>query len=190
FILTDNSWWSYNTPAPNDTLKRTIVGSGLLNGVEYKLLKELNLTGAFDDTLFIRKSGNNYYELNYVDQYTSFYLDGTIVDSLLFLREGLTTGETWNSNEYSDAVNNVPTKIRYKFTCTNANATVSLNGKTYTNVYQVTMTPQVNTNNAGYVDDSWVWVNYYAQGIGWIYQKLTVSTGGGFELPVKNYMVF
>jgi hypothetical protein len=74
FILTDNSWWSYSTPLAGDTLRRTILGSFNASGVTYKGLKELDPAGQINDTLFFRKSGNNYYELNYIDYYTSFTL--------------------------------------------------------------------------------------------------------------------
>jgi hypothetical protein len=189
FILTDNSWWSYSTPAGvGDTLKRSIAGSVSASGVSYKILKEKNVTGVIDDSLYVRKSGNNYYEINYVDYYTSFYFDNPPVDSLLFLKEGLATGETWSSKEYSDAVNGTPTKVKYVYTCTNANATISLNGKTYTNVYQVTLKVQVSENGGPYTDDV-TWTNYYAQGIGWIYQKYDDGTST-FDLPIRFYQVF
>lgn len=189
FILTDNSWWSYSTPAgAADSLKRSIAGAVSASGVTYKILKEKNATGVVDDSLYVRKSGNNYYELNYVDYYTSFYFDNALADSILFLKEGLVTGDTWTSKEYADAVGGTPTKVKYVYTCTNANATVSLNGKTYTNVYQVTLKVQMSENGGPYVDDI-TWINYYAQGIGWIYQKYDDGTDT-FDFPVRNYQVF
>jgi hypothetical protein len=189
FILTDNSWWSYNTPAgATDSLKRSIAGSVSANGVTYKILKEKNVTGVIDDSLYVQKSGNNYYELNYVDYYTSFYFDNPVIDSILFLKEGLATGDTWSSKEYSDAVGGTPTKVKYVYTCTNANATISLNGKTYTNVYQVTLKVQVSENGGAYTDDV-TWINYYAQGIGWIYQKYDDGSNT-FDFPIRNYQVF
>ena len=189
FILTNNSWWSYNTPiSASDTLKRTIVGSVTASGFTYKAMKELNTTAQISDSLYFRKSGNNYWEFNFVDFYTSFYFDNLVVDSINFLKEGLTTGQTWSSPEYSDSVNNVPTKVRYQFTCTDANATVTLNGKTFTGVYKVTLVVQVNENNTGYATDI-TWTNYYAQGIGWIYQKYD-DGGFQYELPIRYYQVF
>jgi hypothetical protein len=189
FILTDNSWWSYDSPlGAGDTLKRSIAGSATSAGVSFKILKEINASGIIDDSLFVRKSGNNYYELNYVDYYTSFFFDNTLVDTILFLKEGLTTGETWSSKEYSDAVNGTPTRVKYVYTCTNANATVAFNGRTYTNVYQVTLKVQVSVNGGAYTDDATL-INYYAQGIGWIYQKYDDGTSS-IEFPIRNYQVF
>ncbi len=189
FILTDNSWWSYSTPAgAGDTLKRSISGAVSAGGVPYKVLKEKNVTGAIDDSSYVRKSGNNYYEISRVDRYTTFQLDKSPIDSLLFLKEGLNTGDTWSSQEYADAVNGTPTKVKYVYTCTNANATVTLNGQTYTSVYQVTLKVQKSQNNGPYTDDV-TWINYYAQGIGWIYQKYDDGTSA-YELPIRYYQVF
>ena len=66
FILTDNSWWSYGTPILGDTLKRIIIpGAFTISGVSYKGMKEFDAANQIvDDTLFFRKSGNNYYEFN------------------------------------------------------------------------------------------------------------------------------
>lgn len=189
FILTDNSWWSYSVPIPSDTLKRSVIsGSFTAAGIAYKGIKQLDAAAQFDDTLFFRKSGNDYYEYNYVDYYTSFYYDDVIVDSILFLKEGLTTGATWSSPVYTGAVNGTSTKVRYDFKCDNANATVTVNSKTYTNVYQVTLKVMVD-EGTGFAPDI-TWTNYYAQGIGWIYQKYDDNAGSTYELPIRNYAVF
>lgn len=189
FIITDNSWWSYSTPVnPSDTLKRSIIGSATGGGFTYKAMKELNVLGQLDDTLYFRKSGNNYYEFNYVDYYTSFYLDQLVTDSLLFLKEGLTSGQTWSSAVYTGTVQGQATKIRYDYTCTNNNATITLNGKTYTNVYQVTLNVMVD-DGTGFAPDI-TWTNYYAQGIGWIYQKYDDNQGSSYDLPIRYYQVF
>jgi hypothetical protein len=188
FILTDNSWWSYTTPVPGDTLKRTISGSVNANGVTYKVLKEKNTTNVYDDSLYVRKSGNNYYELNYSDYYSSFYFDTPVLDSLLFLKEGLVTGDAWTSSEYTGTVGGVDTKLKYLFSVINANATVTYNGRTYTNVYQVSMKSQKSENGGAYADDV-TWINYYAPGVGWIYQKYDDGTQA-FELPIRYFQVF
>lgn len=192
FILTDNSWWSYATPlSSTDTLKRTIIGSATdAGGYVYKAMKELNAGGQFDDTLYFRKSGNNYYNYNSVDYYAdfNFYFQTPIADSILFLKEGLTTGTTWSSPVYTGTSNSgATTKLRFDFTCTNANATVSLNGKTYTNVYQVTMKTMLDSGS-GFTTDV-TWTNYYAQGIGWIYQKYDDGTSP-YEITIRYYQVF
>ncbi|MDB5196821.1 MAG: hypothetical protein JWP88_1192 [Flaviaesturariibacter sp.] len=191
YILTDNSWWSYNTPiSTTDTLKRSIVGSVSAGGFTYKYLKEKNTTGAWNDSLYVRKSGNNYYEFNFVDLYANdtFYFDNIVVDSILFLKESVTSGATWSSPVYSDAVNGVPVKLRFDFTCTEANGSATVNGRTYTNVHKIVMKTMTNTNNGGYVTDV-TWTNYYAQGIGWIYQKYDDGTDT-YEIPIRFYQVF
>lgn len=190
FILTDNSWWSYTIPIPSDTLKRSVLGGFFpIGNANYKGIKQLDVAGQyFDDTLFFRKSGNNYYEYNFIDYYTSFYFDTNITDSILFLQEGLTTGAAWSSPVYTGTDSGAIKKVRYDFTCTNANATVSLNSKTYTNVYQVVLKVMVD-EGTGFAADI-TWTNYYAQGIGWIYTKYDDGAGSVYELPIKNYRVF
>lgn len=190
FILTDNSWWSYTISVlPTDTLKRSIIsGSFTVGSTSYKGMKEEDAQGNFDDTLFFRKSGSNYYEFNYADYYTSFYFDNTIVDSIPFLKEGLTNGQTWSSQVYTGTDSGATKKVRYDFTCNNANATVTVNSKSYSNVYQVTMKVMVDAGT-GFKTDL-TWTNYYAQGVGWIYQKYDDGAGGTYNLSVKNYKVF
>lgn len=189
FILTPNSWWSYNTPvSASDTLKRTIVGSFTIAGSTWQGMKEKNGGGQLDDTVYFHKTGNNYYNINYAEYYSTVFFDNLVIDSILVMKEGLTTGATWSSPEYSDAENGVPTKVKYNFTCTNANATVTINSRTYTNVYQVTMVAMVAVNGGSYTTDV-TWTNYYAQGIGWIYSKYDDGSFQ-YELPIRYYQVF
>lgn len=187
-ILTDNSWWSYDTPAAGDTLKRSIIGSATAVGYTYKAMKELDAAGQLDDTVYYRKSGNNYYDYNYTDIYTSFSFDNTAVDSILFLKEGLKTGDTWSSKVYTGTVNGTSTKVRYDFTCDSANASVSLNSKTYTNVYEITLKAMVD-NGSGFQTDL-TWIYYYAQGIGLIYEKYDDGGGNAGVFTIRNYQVF
>ncbi|MGZ3937209.1 MAG: hypothetical protein ACXVLT_00555 [Flavisolibacter sp.] len=190
FILTDNSWWSYSSPLPTDTIKRNILpGTFTTSGFAYKGMKELDAAGQFfDDTLFYRKSGSNYYELNYVDTYTSIFLDNPGVDSLLFLKEGLTNGATWSSPVYTGTDSGAVRKIRYDYTCTNNNATVTLNSKTFTNVYQVT-TKVMLDSGSGFVTDV-TYTRYYAQSVGMVYEKVDYGGGQTYEFTIKNYQVF
>jgi hypothetical protein len=192
FILTDNSWWSYSqniTPTPGDTLKRSIIGTASITGTPYKMMKELNTDGTFDDTLYFRKTGNNYREYTWTDAYASFYFDVAQTDSILMMKEGLNTNDTWTSPEYTGTDGGVPTKLKYIFTCTNNNATVTLNGRTYTNVYIVITQPQVSVNNGPYGNDVITMTNYYAQGVGWIYQKITYQ-GTDFVISGRYNQVF
>lgn len=189
YFVTPNSWWSYETPLGSpDSLKRMIVGSGQIAGVTYNVLQEQNAGGQIDDSIYVRKSGNNYWEINYVDYYSSFYFDTGIVDSLNFLKEGLTTGQTWSSPVYSGTDGGQPKKLRYDYTCTNASATVTVNGKTFTNVYQVTTLVKVSTDGGSTYTTDMTYINYYAQGIGWIYQKIDDGTNQ-IDFPIRNYHV-
>ena len=44
-------------------------------------------------------------------------------------------------------------------------------------------------SGSGFVTDV-TWTNYYAKGIGWIYEKADDGSGSTLELQVRNYQVF
>lgn len=151
-------------------------------------MKELNTTAELDDTLFYRKSGNNYYEYNYIDIYSSFFFDNAPIDSILFLKEGLKTGDTWSSPEYTGTVSGTNTKLRYDFKCDEADAVVTLNSKTFTHVYKITLKAMAD-KGTGYATDL-TWTYYYAQGIGLIYEKIDNGGGNSQEFTIRYYQVF
>ncbi|MFL5771890.1 MAG: hypothetical protein ACJ75F_01950 [Flavisolibacter sp.] len=189
FILTGNSWWSYEDPtAPGDTIKRTIVGTVTIAANPYKVFENDDGTGNKDSS-FYRKSGNDYLEYTYADYYSLMTFDNNVVGDILFLKEGAATGATWNSQEFSGSLNSQTVKLRYAFTMTNASATVTVNGKTFTHVNQVTFKSQISTLGSPYVDEGLTWNMYYAQGIGLIYTK--ISQGGQFnEINIRYYKIF
>lgn len=94
---------------------------------------------------FFRKAGGDYYEYGSVDKYTSSVkfapqLNGEI----LFLKENLSTGDTWTSDEYVATIaSGQSIYFQYNFSCVDANATITINGKTFINVYRIDMKPAV-----------------------------------------------
>ena len=65
------------------------------------------------------------------------------------MKEGLSTGQTWNSAEYSGQYSGQNVKLHYVFTCANANATVTVNGQSFSNVYVINFKGQVSLLGSG-----------------------------------------
>lgn len=190
FPMTKNSWWSYEEPtAPGDTIKRTNVGTVTRAGQTYHAFQNADDLGAIDSS-FYRKSGNDYFEYGPADTYTILALDNPQKVEILFLKENATAGMTWNSAEYTGAIVNMPVKIRYAFTCTVANTTATVNGKSFAGVYKIAMKPQYNNTggttftNTGETIEFW-----YAKGIGFIYAKDSFNGNSTAELRIRNWKV-
>lgn len=194
FPLTANSWWSYDDPgklyvSTNDSLTRLNINAITYQGVSYRIFQEQEGTTPFDSSYY-RRSGNDYLELTFADLYTAvFTFDTDVIDTLNFLKENLTNGQTWQSKEFTGKTGGVDSKLKYLFTCTNANATVTINGKSFNNVYQVNWKPQYSTGGAAYQDDPVNFTSYYAKGIGLIYLK-AIAGSQTFELKIRNWKVF
>lgn len=189
FPLTANSWWSYDeVSAPGDSIKRTNIGARTFNNNTYRIFEDRDNTGILD-SVYYRKNGSDYLEYAYVDDYSLISFDNAVFGDILFLKEGTTTGATWYSAEFSGMVSGQIVKLRYHYTVTNANATVTVNGKTFSNVYQVTYNSQISSMGSPFIDEGLTWIAYYAQGIGMIYTKATAGTDT-FEINIRNYKIF
>ncbi len=68
-----------------------------------------------------------------------------------------------------------PVVLRFKYTCTDANATLVVGGKTFTNVYKVDEAFLVGQGGVFVDSGNPIITTYYAKGIGQI--KLTDGTG-------------
>ena len=102
----------------------------------------------------------------------------------LFMKNALTTGATWNSDHNGNS-SGAPVVVRFKFTCANANATISVNGNNFINVYKITLQPQIGIltifQNAGTAVDF-----YYAKGIGLV--NISDPTVG--DQAIRYWQVF
>ena len=194
FILTQNSWWSYDDAfVPGDTLKRTNNGQVAFNGINYKEVEESDDSGTPVYGLYYRKDAatNFYYEYAAVDDYSVITFTQQIDGDILFLKEGLTTNATWNSAEWSGTDSTGATyKLRYVFNCTDANATVTYNGKTFPNTYKVTMKSQTAPGTSTtWTDEGLTWEFHYARGVGLVWFKGSYNNFT-FTWPIRNYVVF
>lgn len=199
FPLTANSWWSYDDPEPifvsssSDSLKRVNIGSMSFGGNPYRIFQEQDNTTPFDSFYYRKDASNNYFEWNYADFYTAAVaFDADVFGAINFLKEGLTTGQTWTSAEFTGTASGFPLKIQYYDTCTNANATVTISGKTFNNVYIVKWRPKYSLAGAPYQDEFIAFESWFAKGVGLIHFEVIDLSGGSTIAPVtiRNWQVF
>jgi len=191
--LTANSYWTYNdalSTTTTDTLKRVNDGTTTHNGNSYRVITEYDNTNTSQWEYHFRKTGNDYFEYTTVDDYSVISFDSpTPEGDILFLKEGLTTGATWQSAEFTGKVNNVTTKLKYVFNCDDANTSITVNGKTFNNVYKITWKSQKSVNGGAYTDEGLTWVSYYAQGVGLVDMKVTFGINTA-EYKLRYYKIF
>ncbi|MFL5739341.1 MAG: hypothetical protein ACJ75B_03920 [Flavisolibacter sp.] len=188
FPLTANSWWSYeDISTPGDTIKIVNAATKTIGANTYRLFQWTDDAGPFD-TSFYRKSGNDYLEYTLADQYSALTFDVPQKADILFLKEGLTTSQTWNSAEYSGQYSGQNVKLRYAFTCANANATVTVNGQSFSNVYVINFKGQVSLLGSPYTDDGTAWTVYYGQNIGLIFEKVEAGTNS-YGIQIRHWKV-
>src|SRR4030095_8605141 len=192
FPLTDNSYWTYDDLLhPGDSIRRTVVDTITLNNNIYKVVRETVMFGGPYE-YFYRKAGLGYVEYAAPNKFTTFFQYKNPVSSdIPFLQESLSTGASWKTPEYIDtAADGTVFILRYDFTCTNANATVTLNGKSFANVYIITMLPLVKLagNDFEYTNEAYLF--YYAKGVGLIYEKKTLSAYVQIEMRIRNWKVY
>jgi len=185
FPLTQNSFWSYDDGAGGDTTKVTVSGAAANGGKTYQRFITTYESGDPNDTAFYRKDNTGSY---YTTIDTSFFF-GLVTFAqptldVLFLKNSLTTGATWNSDFAAKAMGQNVT-ARFKFTCANANASVTANGVTYNNVYKITAISQLigggTTTDLLSLPDT-----YYAKGVGLI-QSLDPLFGD--DHVIRHYKV-
>jgi hypothetical protein len=177
FPLSTNSWWSYIEPAfsSTDSIILRDVKTGQVAGKTYHFVR-FEYEGEPLDTIYYRKAGNDYYEYINVDDYSLLSFDTEKKGELLFLKEGLQSDDTWYSSTFSGTIGGQAMHLRYKFTCTAANVTATVNGRTFNNVYKLSFKPQIGPTPSSFTDEGVTFEVYYAKGVGMIY--FTDDEGG------------
>jgi hypothetical protein len=184
FPLSANSYWTYDEFAFSDTIKTTNVGTESIGGKTYQKFVTQDDAGPYD-TAFFRKDNSGFYYQNVSLDDLAAVLPITFPQSrldVLFLKNTLTTGATWNT-DVAGTASGLPITIRFKSTCINANETVTINGKTFTNVYRIQSVPQAGTAGT-FTDISTPIINYYAKGVG-----LIRSDDAGDLVDIRFYKI-
>ncbi|MEO8173805.1 MAG: hypothetical protein ABI581_12005 [Sediminibacterium sp.] len=192
FPLTYGSYTTYGDAVPNpvDSLKRTIIDSVVTNGSLYFILEEKSKVGTPTQSLY-RKAANVYYEYASVDKYTSSFKYGPeIKKDIPVLKDSLTTGDTWSSDEYiGTATFGQKIYFKYDMFCIAGNVAATVNGKTFGNVCKIVIAPMIRSDvffpfaSTGERIELW-----YAKGVGLIYSKKT-NTFSTFEWFLRYWMI-
>ena len=191
FPLTKASFWVYDhSEYPSDSLKRFVNDTITKAGNQYMTVWETIPFSGIDE-LYFRKAGLQYYEYAKADKYTvSFTYAPQLYGDILFLKEGLSTGDVWYSQEFTGTASFGQTLLlRYQFTCVNANAGATINGKVFANVYKIKMLPQIRSLLADYGNTGEVYDYYYARGVGLIYVKKVQNQFFKYELKLRRWLV-
>lgn len=192
FPLTQNSWWSYDSDytTPDSLFKKNTTQS-FYSANTYRRTDISDNGGVYDST-FYRKSGNDYYNRISVDTFTSYYFDVPVRDEILFLKENAPVATTWTSPAFSGTILGVPNIIRYSFTITSVNGTLTVNGVTYTNVTKVDWKSQESTNGGTTYTDDIGLESWYAKGIGLIkFRAYLIATPTNESVDnLRYYQVF
>jgi hypothetical protein len=185
FPLSANSWWSYvfDVTAPEDSFTVFEVGTKDIDGQTYHLLQYKDVDGAPYDTGYFRKNGPDYFMYGVYDSSNIPGLEGPVSAEILFLRDNPATGDTW-TNEGDVEINGIDAKIRLVYTCTAANITETVNGKSFSNVYKISIKQQIVM--AGVTTDVGTGETWYARGTGLIYHKGSSDNTGDVEWFIKN----
>lgn len=191
FPLTMSSYWDYKDLYYQGNVVTTIIiGSASKNGNLYKTMEE-EISPGGPLILDYRKTGSQYFEYAAVDKYTSSFQYATkIYGDLPFLKEGLVTGEEWQSPEYNDTASAGQVMgLQYEYSCLDANASIVIDGHVFTNVYKVQMKPKIRTAAASYTYTGELYTYYYAKGVGLIYYKEIDLGSTRAELQIKDWQV-
>lgn len=187
FPLKKDNWWSYlpDVTAPQDSFAVYDMGPEDFAGNTYHLLQSRDAGQQPFDSAYIRKEGTEYYRFIMIDSSSVPGLEETISGDVFFLRDNLDAGDSW-TNDVGITVGGVPAEILIVYTCTAANTTATVNGKSFTGVYKVSGKLQLAMG--GVTTDVATEEAYYAKGIGLIYLKGSGS-GGEYEQHIKNHKV-
>lgn len=187
FPLTQNSFWTYDDGAGGDTLKTTVSGSMAKGGKTYQRFITTYQSGPPNDTTLYRKDATTGFYYTYIDTAAFSGLGITFSQAgldVLFLKEALTTGNSWKA-DFNATFGGLPVVVRFKFTCTNSNTSITANGSNFTNVYQITTVVQLGVGGT-FTDFSTAQDMYYAKGVGLV--KASDPVNG--NQVIRHWQVF
>lgn len=170
FPLTDSSYWTYDDEPNADTLKTSVGTVVVKNNRSYKQFISVYGSGPPNDTSFYRKDNSTGAYYTYID---TAWLSGNGLSfsqpglDVLFLKDSLNTNDSLKS-DFNVTFSGIPAIVRFKYTCTNANASVTtVSGKNFTNLYELSFVIQLGSGGV-FTDATQPTKFYYANGIGLI----------------------
>ncbi len=172
FPTTANSYWTYSDgPGATDTFKMANSGpSAVYSSNTYQRFVYTYGGSPYYEEFYRKDASGNYFQSEDTAGYGPDLKFSVPRLEYQFLKNTLTTGQTWNTDINAILTDSsgtqFPVVLRYKYTCTNANASLTVNGKNFTNVYVVEFMPQfvVGTTIIDAFDDPVT--AYYVKGVG------------------------
>jgi hypothetical protein len=79
--------------------------------------------------------------------------------------------------------------LRYHLQCLDANATITVNGKTFTDVYKIQITPEVGDPGLTPLPTGEVHTMYYAKGVGLVYEQFFNAIKLHDVIKIRNWVV-
>ncbi len=178
-----SNWTYYYGTNLTDTSVTSVTSLYAILGLNaYSIFSDVYPTPPNDTTIY-RKDGNgNYY------QYTKLLDSSNTWIDYPFLKDNLTVGSYWESDTAQGILNGQNVTIKYGFTITAQNISISLNGITYSNVITVKEDPYLKLTS----DPSTAFIlqsqssdfSAYAKGIGWI--ATTYPSSPTYNVTIKR----
>ena len=191
FPLTMSSFWNYDDLYyQGSTIKRMIIDTATRLGNLYTVMEDQTST-AGPIQHFYRRNATDYFEYMAIDDYTSsFHYGKRIYVDILFLKENLSKGDTWETKEFTDTADfGQVIVLQYRFACVASDISVVVGSNAFSHVYEIEMRPWLRTPTGPYgqANEKYTW--YYAKGLGLIYyKKLSVGFTYG-EWRINNWHV-
>jgi hypothetical protein len=191
FPLTMSSFWNYDDLYyKGSTVKTIIIDTATRAGNLYQVMEEQISPGG-PILHFYRRGSIEYYEYMAIDDYTSsLRYNKRIYDDILFLKENLSKGDTWETKEFTDTADfGQVIVLQYRFACVAADVSMVVGTNAFSHVYKIEMVPWLRTPSGPYgrANEDYTW--YYAKGIGLIYSG-ELSAGFNYGgLQIINWQV-
>lgn len=193
FPLTDKSYWCYDDLSyPGDSIVRKLTGQTIQNNIPHQDIDEYISFFPAANTQYYRKSGSDYFRYSSVSMFTSaLNYSPSIFDDLNFLKEDITTGQSWFSDTYSGrtSLDAKVVSLRYNFRCVDADAVVLINGKTFIKVYKIQMIPEIAPAGFSFTPTGEIHTMYYAKGVGLIYAEFYNGILSHPVLQLRKWLV-
>lgn len=114
-----------------DTSTTVVTGDTVINGAACKILSQTFSSGNQGGVVYHYCGGGSYMYRNlYVPQYN------IVVDSLVYLKDNLSVGDTWTAS-FSGVFNTIPITAEYEYSCVATGLTRTVSSQTFNNVVHV-----------------------------------------------------
>ena len=191
FPTTLGSYWTYDDGTGADTFKVAVTGPITVNvfsapgASTSTTYQKFTYSGAYTGDEYYRKDASG----NYFQFYdtTGYGTQGATFNQpnfeVRFLQNALTVGATWNSDVTNVTLGGTPgLTLRFAFTRVADNGSLTVNGKTYTNIYKIQLQLKAGTGTT-FQSVGTPYYYYYAKGVGLIW----VEDGTGAPVQALRY---